>query len=113
MGITSSSTSNRLAYLGKKSRSFTIAASVAFEASGSLGNTDYIFYFQRFNAAGLLVARIISSESFIDANSGFIQNIPILANVQMNSGDYIELFSERILGNDRSITIRSVTVSMQ
>ena len=113
MGITSSSTSNRLAYLGKKSRSFTIAASVAFEASSSPGNTDYIFYFQRFNAAGLLVARIISSESFIDANSGCIQNIPILANVQMNSGDYIELFSERILGNDRSITIRSVTVSMQ
>ncbi|SHF85347.1 hypothetical protein SAMN05444396_10274 [Flavobacterium segetis] len=113
MGITTSSTSNRLAYLGKKSRSFTIAASVAFEASGSSGNTDYIFYFQRFNAAGLLVSRIISSESFIDANSGFIQNIPILANVQMNSGDYIELFSERILGNDKNMTIRSVNVSMQ
>lgn len=113
MGTTNASTNNRLVYLGKKTKSFTVSASIAFESTGTTGNTDYIFYFQRFNSLGVLVSKITSSESFIDANSGFIQNIPILANVQLDSGDYIELYSERIAGNDKNMTIRSLNMTMR
>jgi hypothetical protein len=113
MGTTNASTNNRLVYLGKKTKSFTISASIAFEATGTNGNTDYIFYFQRFNSSGVLVAKITSSESFIDANSGFIQNIPILASVQLDSGDYVELYSERITGSDKNMTIRSLNMTMR
>jgi hypothetical protein len=59
------------------------------------------------------VSKITSSESFIDANSGFIQNIPILANVQLDSGDYLELYSERTVGNDKNMTIRSLNMTMR
>lgn len=113
MGTTNATTYNRLVYLGKKTKNFTISASIAFEAAGTTGNTDYIFYFQRFNSTGTLVSKVTASESFIDANSGFIQNIPILGNVQLDSGDYIELYSERIAGNDKNMTIRSLNMTMR
>lgn len=113
MGTTNASTNNRLVYIGKKTKSFTVSASLAFESTGTTGNTDYIFYFQRFNSLGVLVSKITSSESFIDANSGFIQNIPILANVQLDSGDYLELYSERTAGNDKNMTIRSFNMTMR
>ena len=104
-------TNNRLAYLGRKSRTFAVSASISFEAAGS-GVSDYLFFFVKYSTSGQ-PSIITSSETYIDSNSGFMQSFPVTGTVQLNSGDYIELHAARLTGADKTLTFRSYNMSMK
>ena len=104
-------TNNRLVYLGRKSRTFAVSASISFEASGS-GVSDYLFFFVKYTASGT-PSIITSSETYIDSNSGFMQSFPVTGTVQLNSGDYIELQAARLTGTDKTLTFRSYNMYMK
>jgi hypothetical protein len=108
---TSTPVNNRIVYLGKKTRTVSVTTSISFEAVGS-GVTDYLFFFVKYTASG--DASIIrSSETYIDSNSGFMQSFPVTGNIQLNSGDYIELHAARLTGDVKTLTFRSYNMSIK
>ena len=102
---------NRLVYLGKKSRSVSVTASISCDIAGT-GDTDYLFFFVKYSASG--EATIIkSSETYINSSSGFVQSFPVTGSIQVNSGDYIELHASRLTGTNKTITFRSYNMSIK
>jgi hypothetical protein len=104
-------TSNRLVYLGKKSRTFTATASISFE--GGTGSADLLFYFVKFSAGGTPYTFITSSETFIDSNTANAQNLSVSGNITLASGEYIELYAQRLNGTNKTFTFRSYNMSMK
>lgn len=104
------STSNRLVYLGKKPRTFTATATVSFE--GGSGSTDVLFYFIKFSSTGTPTF-ITSSETFIDSNTTSVQSFPITGTVTLSTGEYIELYAQRLNGSNKTFTFRSYNMSVK
>lgn len=102
---------NRLQYTGKKSRIFDLNATVSIQ--GSSGTSDHLFFFVKFTSAG--VATVLNAtETYIDTDSGHVQNFSVGGTVQMNSGDYIELHVARVAGEAvKTLSIRSLNMSME
>lgn len=105
-----SSASNRLQYIGKKSRIFNLNAAVSIQ--GSSGTSDHLFFFVKFTAAG--IATILNAtETYIDTDSGHVQNFSVSGTAQLNSGDYVELHVARVAGEAvKTLSIRSLSMSM-
>ncbi|MFV8352857.1 hypothetical protein [Flavobacterium sp. XS2P14] len=104
-------TANRLVYLGKKSRTFSVSASISFE--GDNGSTDLLFYFVKSAAGGTPITLITSSETFIDSNNTNIQSIAVLGTVTLANGEYVELCIRRLNGSNKLFTFRSYNMSIK
>ena len=105
-------TANRLVYLGKKSRTFSVSASISFE--GDNGSTDLLFYFVKSAAGGTPITLITSSETFIDSNNTNIQSIAVLGTVTLANGEYVELCIRRLPGGTNKLfTFRSYNMSIK
>ncbi len=108
---TDGATSNRLVYLGKKSRTFSVSASISFE--GGTGSADLIFYFVKSGVGGTPVTLITSSETFIDSNNTNIQSIAVLGSVSLANGEYVELAVRRLNGTNKVFTFRSYNMTIE
>ncbi|MFE3869426.1 hypothetical protein ACFX5E_15285 [Flavobacterium sp. LS2P90] len=104
-------TSNRLVYLGKKSRTFTATASVSFE--GGSGSADLLFYFVKFAAGGTPYTFVTSSETFIDSNTTNVQSFSVSGTITLATGEYVELYAQRLNGTNKTFTFRSYNMSMK
>jgi hypothetical protein len=104
-------TSNRLLYLGRKSRTFTATASVSFE--GGSGSADLLFYFVKFPPGGTPYTFITSSETFIDSNTANVQSFSVSGTINLASGEYVELYVQRLNGSNKTFTFRSYNMSMK
>lgn len=104
-------TNNRLLYLGRKSRTFTVTASVSFE--GANGNTDLLFYFVKFASDGNTSKPITSSETFIDSNTANVQSFSVSGTINLVNGEYVELYAQRLNGTNKIFTFRSYNMSMK
>lgn len=104
-------TNNRLLYLGRKSRTFTVTASVSFE--GGNGNADLLFYFVKFASNGTPSTSITSSETFIDSNTVNVQSFSVSGTINLVNGEYVELYAQRLNGTNKIFTFRSYNMSMK
>lgn len=104
-------TNNRLVYLGKRSRTFSLSTSISFE--GSTGSADLIFYYVKAGVGGTPVTFITSSETFIDSNTTNIQSIAVLGTVTLANGEYVELAVRRLSGTNKTFTFRSYNMSIK
>jgi hypothetical protein len=91
-----SSTTGRLTYRGKKTRSFQINSSVAFIESTVGTNAVYVFYFVKVGSNGTTITPLPSTETYIDTNSGFTQAFPVTGSVTLNQNESVELWLKRI-----------------
>ncbi|TDE47020.1 hypothetical protein E0I26_02725 [Flavobacterium rhamnosiphilum] len=107
----SGSTTNRLVYLGRKARTFTVAASVSFE--GGTGSADLLFYFVKFASGGTPYTFITSSETFIDSNTANVQSFSVSGTISLANGEYVELYAQRLNGTNKTFTFRSYNMSMK
>ncbi|OAB28149.1 hypothetical protein SAMN05444395_1036 [Flavobacterium fryxellicola] len=104
-------TTNRIVYLGKKRRTFTVSASVSFE--GGTGSADLLFYFVKFAVGGSPFNFVTSSETFIDSNTASVQSFPVSGTVTLSTGEYVELYGQRLNGTNKIFTFRSYNISMK
>ena len=104
-------TSNRLTYLGKRPRTFSVSASISFE--GATGSADLLFYYVKSAVGGTPTTFITSSETFIDSNNTNIQSIAVLGTVTLANGEYVELCVRRLNGTNKSFTFRSYNMSIE
>lgn len=103
--------SNRLVYNGKRKKTFIVSSTISMQASGS-GTTDFLFYFVKFTAAGAYTF-VVSSETFVDSNSSYVQSFPITGTVELAAGEYVELYAQRINGSNKTLTINSFNMSLR
>lgn len=106
---TTSPTSNRITYVGKKGRIFQVNCIVSYEVSSGLTNADYTFFLNRIPAAGGTDPQV-ASETLIDTNAGYIQSFTVQGSVFLNSGDSVELWFRRGTVGSQSFTIRSFSM---
>jgi len=106
-----SAVSNRLVYAGKKTRTFTVSATVSVE--GSSGTTDVLFYFVKFAPSGTPFTFVTSSETFIEHNTTNVQSFSVVGTVSLAAGEYVELYAQRLNGSNKTFTFRSYNVSMK
>ncbi|MDP3680927.1 MAG: hypothetical protein Q8R22_08840 [Flavobacterium sp.] len=104
-------TNNRLVYLGRKPRTFTMTASVSFE--GGTGSADLLFYFVKFASGGTPYTFITSSETFIDSNTANVQSFSVSGTITLANGEYVELYAQRLNGTNKTFTFRSYNISMK
>ena len=92
----SSSTSGRLTYRGKKTRSFQVNSSIAFIESTSGSNAVYVFYFVKVGSNGSTITPLPATETYIDTNSGFTQAFPISGSVTLAQNESVEVWLKRV-----------------
>ncbi len=92
----SSNTTGRLTYLGKKSRTFQVNATISFLESTSGNNTNYVFYVAKIATDGTTVTALSATETFIDTNGGYVQAFPITGTVQLSTNESVEIYLKRI-----------------
>ena len=102
---------NRLVYNGRIKRTFIVSSTISVQASGS-GTTDFLFYFVKFTSAGAYTF-VVSSETFVDSNSSYVQSFPITGTVELSAGEYVELYAQRINGSNKTLTINSFNMSLR
>jgi hypothetical protein len=103
--------SNRMVYNGRTKRTFIVSSTISMQASGS-GTTDFLFYFVKFTAAGAYTF-VVSSETFVDSNSSYVQSFPITGTVELAEGEYVELYAQRLNGSNKTLTINSFNMSLR
>lgn len=109
--MSESAVDNRLVYEGTDKRTFTVSSSISMQVGGS-GTTDFLFYFVKWTSAGIPTF-VVSSETFIDSNSGFVQSFSVTGTVELSSGDYVELYGQRINGTNKTLTFNSYNMSLR
>ncbi|MFN7099320.1 MAG: hypothetical protein ACK4M4_02945 [Flavobacterium sp.] len=92
----SSSTTGRLTYRGKKTRSFQVNSSVAFIETTVGTNAVYVFYFVKVGSNGSTITPLPATETYIDTNSGFTQAFPVSGSITLNQNESVELWLKRI-----------------
>ena len=83
---------NRIVYEGKKKRSFQAIASLSARVESASGN----FYAFAFAKNGNLITE--SNSVIYIANDSQIQNVSLSSVIELETGDYIEVFVERLTG---------------
>ncbi|HBR53903.1 MAG TPA: hypothetical protein DEA82_06845 [Flavobacteriaceae bacterium] len=103
--------SNRLQYVGKKTRTFQINA--ALSVRGNSGSGDYYAFFIRKNGAG--GSSLIETNSLMRVNStADISSNSISGTVELAPNEYIEIWGQRLVGSGTtSITVFSLNLSMK
>ena len=93
---------NKIIYEGEKKRFFQITTSVSYQASDS-GSPVFIFYVAKNGVA------VLDSKVYGKAPNGFFPSgilaVPIVATVELENGDYIEVFAEKYSGSGNLQTV--------
>ncbi len=95
---------SRLTYLGKKKRIVSISGSMSFQAPGV---AIYVIY--------LAKKGVMSQNKFFGRsnNANDIVIIPIDGTLELNSGDYVEVYIERYSGAVGNVLIPNMTLSIK
>ena len=105
----SSPQSNRLQYLGKKTRTFQVSASLSVRGDGSVG--DFYGFFIRKNGSITLVE---TNTLMRVNNTSDINSLSILGTVELIPGDYIEIWGQRLVGSGSdSISVFSLNLNIK
>lgn len=95
---------SRLTYLGKKKRIVSISGSMSFQAPGI---ATYVIY--------LAKKGVVSQNKFFGRsnNSNDIVTIPIDGTLELNTGDYVEVYIEKYSGATGNVLIPNMTLSIK
>ena len=107
--IGSPAQNNRITYLGKKSRIFQVNGVIAFDTSSSTAS-EYVFYIMKIGASGTLIPQI-ASETYIDANAGYIQAFPVQGTVQLDINESVEIWVKRTNSGTTNVVLKSMSLS--
>ncbi|KXO00436.1 hypothetical protein LS48_03210 [Aequorivita aquimaris] len=107
----SSPQNNRLTYLGKKTRTFQINASLSVR--GNSGTGDYYAFFIKKN--GATGTSLVETNTLMRVNNtSDISSNSISGTVELAPNDYIEIWGQRLTGNGTtSITVFSLNVNLK
>jgi hypothetical protein len=99
---------NRLTYLGKKTRTFQISASISVRGNISVG--DYYAFFIRKNGSETLTETntLMRVNLLTDITSNSISGT-----VELEPNEFIEIWGQRLLGSGTSITVFSLNLNMK
>lgn len=105
----SSPLDNRITYLGKKTRTFQINASLSIRGNSGVGN--FYAFFIRKNG----VTTLVESNTLMRVNSTTdISSNSISATVELEPSDYVEIWGQRLTGGGtNTITVFSLNLSMK
>ena len=105
----SSPQNNRLRYLGKKTRTFQISASLSVR--GDVSSGDFYAFFIRKN--GLIT--LVETNTLMRVNNiSDINSISISGTVELNPNDYIEIWGQRLVGSgSTSISVFSLNLNIK
>lgn len=111
---TSSPQNNRLTYLGKKTRTFQINASLSVRGNSVSGNTgigDYYAFYIKKNG----VTSLIETNTLMRVNSNVdISSNSISGTVELAPNDYVEIWAQRLVGSGTtSITVFSLNLTVK
>ncbi|HSN48669.1 MAG TPA: hypothetical protein VLR29_07905, partial [Flavobacterium sp.] len=96
--FSTNSENNKLIYLGRKSRYFTIHGALSFQSSADL--TTYIVYVAKNGTV------INQSKVYVKSNStNDILAVPIIVPTQLAFNQYIEIWAERYSGTGNMLTV--------
>ncbi|WP_272023950.1 hypothetical protein [Olleya namhaensis] len=105
----SSPQNNRLQYLGKKTRTFQVSASLSVRGDISAG--DFYGFFIKRNSLNTLVE---TNTLMRVNNTSDINSLSILGTVELNPGDYIEIWGQRLVGSgNTSISVFSLNLNIK
>ena len=107
----SSLQNNRLTYLGKKTRTFQINASLSVR--GNSGTGDYYAFFIKKN--GATGTSLVETNTLMRVNNtSDISSNSISGTVELAPNDYIEIWGQRLIGNGTtSVTVFSLNVNLK
>ncbi|MBG44328.1 MAG: hypothetical protein CL530_10210 [Aequorivita sp.] len=107
----SSPQNNRLTYLGKKTRTFQINASLSVR--GNSGTGDYYAFFIKKN--GSTGTSLVETNTLMRVNNtSDISSNSISGTVELAPNDYIEIWGQRLIGTGTtSITVFSLNVNLK
>lgn len=105
----SSPQSNRLTYLGQKTRTFQINAALSVRGNSGVG--DYYAFFIRKNG----ITTLIETNSLMRVNSTTdISSNSISGTIELAPNDYIEIWGQRLVGSGTSsITVFSLNINIK
>ena len=94
----SSPINNRITYEGRKTRYFSLSASLSFQ--GDSNNNIFIFYMSKNNVIieETKVYREVGENSDVGA-------LPIVGTVELEPNDYVEVWVERYSGSGDLLTV--------
>ncbi len=105
----SSPQNNRVQYLGKKTRTFQVSASLSVRGDISAG--DFYGFFIKRNSLNTLVE---TNTLMRVNNTSDINSLSILGTVELNPGDYIEIWGQRLVGSgNTSISVFSLNLNIK
>lgn len=96
----SSTTDNRITYLGNKKRFFTVNAALSFVGTNTT-DTKYIFFIKKNGTISIGPSKTYA----FTTNVNDIRSSPIQCVIEMNPGDYIEVFANRFSGTSDMLTV--------
>ncbi len=109
----SSSTDNRLTYLGKKTRTFQISASLSVRGNTTTGN--FYGFFIRKNGVTVTGTTLVETNSLMRVNNtSDINSLSISGTVELAPNDYIEIWGQRLTSSGTtSITVFSLNLNIK
>ncbi|RDK88901.1 cell wall anchor protein [Marinirhabdus gelatinilytica] len=100
----SRSGNNKIVYDGKKTRYFTVTASISFE--GNTSQDRYIFYIAKGNSGSPTPTVLDKTGVWRRIGGAFdIGAVPLIGTVELSPGDYIEVWAERFSGSGSLFTV--------
>ncbi|WP_417871422.1 cell wall anchor protein [Winogradskyella sp.] len=94
----SASGNNRIVYEGRKTRRFTINASLSFR--GDTNNDIFVFYIAKGNSGNATATVDENTKVYREIGSNFdVGAVSITGSIELSTGDYIEVWAERLLGS--------------
>lgn len=107
----SSASNNRLTYLGKKTRTFQINASLSVRGNTTVG--EYYAFFIKKNGSG--GTSLIETNTLMRVNTtSDISSNSISGTVELAPNDYVEIWAQRLVGTGTStITVFSLNVNLK
>lgn len=107
----SSPQNNRLQYLGKKTRTFQISASLSVRGDVSTGDF-YGFFIKKNGATGIT---LVETNTLMRVNNtSDINSLSISGTVELAPNDYIEIWGQRLVGSgNTSISVFSLNLNIK
>lgn len=98
--ISNGTSDNKLVYLGNKKRYFTVNSSLSFVGTNT-SDTQYIFYIKKNGTIDINQSKTYAYTT----NTIDIRSTPIQCVIEMNPGDFIEVFANRFNGTSNMLTV--------
>lgn len=100
---------NRLVYEGKRTRYFTITASISFR--GVANNDVLLFYVAKGNNGDVVASPLLETATAREIGGNFdIGAVAVVGTVQLAPGDFVEMWTERDSGSGTSVFIASLNM---